>query len=307
MVSGERTAADGRPRVLVIRPGALGDTLLTEPVVAALRAAHKAAIIELAGRTDYLPLLVGQELADACTSTDSAAFTSLFGEDPLELPTYDIVLAYLPDPDGALAAKLRGRNKRAVVFDPRPAEGGTVHIVDHLLGALAPLGICAARSRPRLTCRNEWSAAARALLERRRDYAVIHPGSGGRPKLWAPEKWAAVISALWPLEFVLTCGPADDEVANDVLARVAGRSRVVAVRGRPVTTLAGVLAGAKLYLGCDSGVTHLAAALGVPTVAVFGPTDPQVWAPRGPNVRVVVGRGATRSVAVANVLDAVPV
>ena len=290
-------------RILIIRPGALGDTVLTEPVVAAVRAAHPAARIDLAGRTDFLPLLVGPDLADACRSTDAAEFTSLFTDGPLELPESDVVLAFLPDPDGALERKLHAHTGRAVVFDPRPAPGATVHIVDRLLAALDQLGISAVRREPRIACRDLWRAEARLALGHDGDYAVIHPGSGGRSKLWQPEKWADVIAALHPLRVVLTVGPADEATAAEVLARIARRPEPLVLSGRPVTTLAGLLAGAKTYIGCDSGVTHLAAALGVPTVAVFGPTDPRLWRPRGRHVRIAAGPDrTTASVHPADVL-----
>ena len=286
------TVGVSSPRILVIRPGALGDVVVTEPVIAALREAYPAAHIAVAGRTDFLPLLAGRGRADACVSMDSAAFASLFSDGPLEIPEFDIVLAFLPDADGSLSARLGSRGGRAAVFDPRPKANATAHIVDHLLAALEPLGISAARSVPRLDCRDDWLAAASALLGQLQDYAVIHPGSGGRSKLWQPEKWAAVISGLAPLPVVLTSGPADGEIAAEIPTRAADRARVRVIAGQPITTIAGVLAGAKFYLGCDSGVTHLAAALGVPTVAVFGPTDPRVWAPRGPRVQVVRGPDA---------------
>jgi len=319
------------PRILIIRPGALGDTIFAEPVVASLRARHPDAHIEIAGRTDFLPLLVGPGLADAYSSTDSARFTSLFADGPLGLTGYDIIVVYLPDEDGALTAKLRGAACTAAVFDPRPPEHacsgrgnhGTangvavpdfrssarragVHIVDHLLKALEPVGVPAARHQPRLPRRDEWlreAAALEPLLRRRGGYAVIHPGSGGRHKLLSAEKWADVIAGLRRRPVVLTCGPADETVVDDVLACVDGEPPLV-VRNQPVTTLAGVLAGAERYFGCDSGVTHLAAALGVPAVAIFGATDPRTWAPRGPNVRIVNAGENWRGVQIADILRA---
>ena len=276
--------------ILIIRPGALGDTVVTEPVVAALRARYPNAHTEIAGRTDYVPLLVGPGLADACCSTDSAAFTSLFADGPVELPDCDIALAYLPDEDGSIAKRLRTVAESAVVFDPRPPAGG-VHIVDHLLKALDPLGVPVVRARPFLPRRPEWSAAAGDALPREAGgYIVIHPGSGGCHKLVPPAKWADLMAELRPRRIVLTCGPADDAVIADVLARVGNPAPAV-VKNQPVTTLAGVLAGADAYFGCDSGVTHLAAALGVPTVAVFAATDPATWAPRGAHVRVTRADG----------------
>ncbi len=325
-------------RILVIRPGALGDTIFTEPAIAALRAEYPASVIELVGRTDFLPLLVGGRLANVCVSMDSATrrdlggvslpaassvessnaagFASLFSDGPLEIPESDIIVAFLPDSDGALSARLRAHCGKAVVFDPRPPCGGTersarltgqtvtscpgstrgatpLHIVDHLLSALKPLGVRPLRNFPLIECKAEWAAAAHSLLPDRRDYAVIHAGSGGRRKLWQSEKWAAVISKLAPLDVVMTRGPADEGIVEEIIAAVGETPRVAVIEGQPVTTIAGILGGAMFYLGCDSGVTHLAAALGVPTVALFGPTDPRVWAPRGRCVRVIAGPGTS--------------
>ena len=272
------------PNILVIRPGALGDTVVTEPVIAALRARYPNAHIEIAGRTDFLPVLVGPGLADTCRSMDSAAFTGLFSDGPVELPDCDIALAYLPDEDGSISERLRTVAESAVVCDPRPPAG--THIVDHLLTALGPLGVSVVRDRPLLPRRPEWSAASEDVLPREAgETIIIHPGSGGGHKLVPPERWAGLIGELRPRRIVLTCGPADAAVIENVLAR-AGEPVPVVVKDMPVTTLAGVLAGADGYFGCDSGVTHLAAALGVPTVAVFTATDPATWAPRGEPVRV---------------------
>ncbi len=295
-------------RILIIRPGALGDTVLTAPVLAALREKYPAARIELAGRTDYGAVLVDGRLADACVSSDSAAFTSLFADGPIKLSECDIAVAYLPDADGRVAARLGERCGSVVVFDPRPEAGGRVHITRHLLRALTPLGISDADECPRIVCREEWRHAARALLlgqDAKEAYVVIHPGSGGRQKLWQAEKWAAVISAVSPRRVVLTCGPADEGVAEEILAQVTGGTRVAPVCGQPITTVAGVLAGADGYVGCDSGVTHLAAALGVRTVAILGPSESRVWAPRGRAVCVLAGvHGSTASVAPSVVLGA---
>ena len=285
------------PQILVLRPGALGDTVVTEPVIASLRAAFPLSDIRIVGRTDYLPLLVGEGLADGCTSMDDAAFLPLFGDGPP--PECDVMLAFLPDEEGTLRAKLERPGRQAVVFDPRP-HGGP-HIVDHLLGALEPLGVPVLRRRPQVACRSEWRDAAMALVGG--EYAVVHPGSGGRAKLWGPEKWAAVIDGLRPLPVVVTQGEADDGIIDALLALAPEEPTVV--RDQPITTVAGVLARAKAYVGCDSGVTHLAAALGAPTVAIFGPTDPAVWAPRGRLVRVLRGTdGSTDTVSAAAVVVA---
>lgn len=290
-------------RVLIIRPGALGDTVLTEPVVSALRAACPGARIELVGRTDYLPLLVGVGLADSCRSFDSAMVTSLFLDEPHALPQYDVALAFLPDADGTLQARMLQRAGWAVVFDPRPVDGST-HIVDHLLASLRPLGVVPTRCDPRLARHADWATEARSVLGDIGPYVVMHPGSGGRGKLWPPERWAETAAHLHHARVVITAGPADDDTLGQVLC-AEWAVRPVVVLEQPVTTLAGVIGGAVAYVGCDSGVTHLAAALGVPTVAIFGPTNPEIWGPRGAHMEILRGRnGTTASVAAAEVVAA---
>jgi ADP-heptose:LPS heptosyltransferase len=303
--------------ILVIRPGALGDTIVTEPAVAALRDAYPAARIDLAGRLDYLPLLVGPGAADECQSTDALAFTRLFADGPLDWPRRELVVAFLPDPNGTLAERLRIVADRVVVHDPRPPDDGSAHIVDHLLRAVERLGLPVRRRRPEIPathgCACTGAAPGHPLSDAVRSRPIVlHPGSGGCRKLWPPENWAELIEHLHPNPITLTAGPADDETIAAVRdawrerARPDGeRPQVERVEQRPILEIAALLARARLYVGCDSGISHLAAAAGVPSIVVFGPTDPRTWAPRGPHVRCLRGPdGTTAAVSVRDVLRA---
>jgi ADP-heptose:LPS heptosyltransferase len=107
---------------------------------------------------------------------------------------------------------------------------------------------------------------------------LIHPGSGSPAKNWPMARFREVATRLerdgFPVQWIL--GP------NDNLA-VPGPC----LTGVDLANLAGALAGSRLYLGNDSGVSHLAAAVGCPAIVIFGPTDPLVWAPAGERVTVV--------------------
>jgi heptosyltransferase III len=111
---------------------------------------------------------------------------------------------------------------------------------------------------------------------------VVHPGSGGRRKIWPIEGFRRTTDRLrelgWPILWCL--GPAESERRLSVEGP--------RVSDLPLPQLASILGKAALYLGNDSGVSHLAAAAGCPTVALFGPSDEVVWTPRGAPVRVVV-------------------
>lgn len=120
---------------------------------------------------------------------------------------------------------------------------------------------------PNLTARIEIAPA------QTRKSVVIHPFSGGRGKNWPLVFYKELAARIRSAEIEWTAGP---EEALDG-----------ATRFQNLAELARWLSGAKLYIGNDSGITHLAAAIGVPTLALFGPTDPARWAPRGENVAIL--------------------
>ena len=136
---------------------------------------------------------------------------------------------------------------------------------------------------------------------------ALHPGSGSTRKNWPAERFASVAALLAARDVVtvLIAGPAD-AAAGAKVATLAGES----VRRAPPATLdriVALLGRCRAYLGNDSGITHLAALTGTPTVAVFGPTDARVWRPLGQHTRVVRadGQGDMDWPAVTEVAEAV--
>jgi heptosyltransferase-3 len=122
----------------------------------------------------------------------------------------------------------------------------------------------------------------------RGDFAVIHPFSGSERKNWPLNRFQEVAARLaMPVRW---CAGPEETLPRELMSD--------AVRFQNLYELACWLASARVYIGNDSGITHLAAAVGTPVVAIFGTTDPVVWAPRGERVRVVSG------VAVDEVLEA---
>lgn len=122
--------------------------------------------------------------------------------------------------------------------------------------------------------------------ENRGGPVVLHVGAGAEEKRWPLARWAEVAAGLRAAgEVVLIAG----EVERERLS-AEERAAFASMGGRylgSLAELAEVLKGARVVIGCDSGPAHLAAALGVATVALFGPTDPAAWAPIGPAVRVL--------------------
>jgi hypothetical protein len=144
-----------------------------------------------------------------------------------------------------------------------PAESPGIHATDFYLEQVRRIAPCASDGIPRIECGVE-----------REDYAVIHPFSGSARKNWPIERFRAIAAQLERVMPVKWCAGEEDPPLPG------------AVRIDNLFELACWLARARLYIGNDSGITHLAAAVGTPVLALFGPTDPEVWAPRGKNVRI---------------------
>jgi ADP-heptose:LPS heptosyltransferase len=139
-----------------------------------------------------------------------------------------------------------------------PPSGEKLHAADFFLRQAGRSGLAV----PRIQC----PAAPPG------DFAVIHPFSGSSRKNWALGRYRELAQCLeMPVRW---CAGPEEQLED-------------AVRIDNLYELACWLRKARLYIGNDSGITHLAAAVGVPVVAIFGPTDPAVWAPRGDRVHVL--------------------
>ncbi|HEY6285347.1 MAG TPA: glycosyltransferase family 9 protein, partial [Ktedonobacteraceae bacterium] len=130
--------------------------------------------------------------------------------------------------------------------------------------------------------------------DRTNRFFAIHPGSGAVQKCWPTSRFATVIRRLWEQNHpvLLLAGPADTERVDDLLQQLSlppGPEMFKMLTHALLLEVAQHLQECRCYLGNDSGITHLAAMLGVPTVAIFGPTDPAMWQPVGPFVKVLQG------------------
>ncbi|MBI4495121.1 MAG: glycosyltransferase family 9 protein [Chloroflexi bacterium] len=273
--------------VLAIRPGALGDTLLALPALRVLRARFAGARLHLVGHRGGGALLQAAGEIDGWTDFDAPELAGLFS--PHDLPSglerlgpIEAAVAWLADAEGVVQAHLRRLGAARVLVAPaRPEPGLGRHTADHLLASLSPWGVAPPAAQP-LVLPGPSGAGTDEQAE-----LLVHPGSGSAAKNWPPESFARVLDQLGqarPGRVGLLCGPADEAACAAVLRHAAGPLPVV--RPASVLELGQTLARARAYLGNDSGVSHLAAVLGVRTVALFGPTDPCTWAPRGPWVRV---------------------
>lgn len=280
------------PRILVLRGGAIGDFVCTLPALAALRARWPGAYIELLGYPHVAALAAEAGLVDRVRSLDQADVAQLFSfaprigqEQAAALRAFDLVLSYLYDPYGTLRENLRDAGVRQVLYgDPRVR---AEHAADHLMKPLEELAIYpAGESEPRLELGPEAAREGRRRLPvPGQDAVLLHPGSGSAAKNWPLARFLALADQIAAERLgapVFLVGEADDAIA----AELARRPDRPVLAGLPLAQVARVLSACRAYVGNDSGITHLAAALGRPTVALFGPSDAAAWGPRGRHVRI---------------------
>jgi ADP-heptose:LPS heptosyltransferase len=295
---------DSPRRILVIRAGALGDCLLMLPTLAALRERFPQACIDVMGYPLRWAWVLGRGLVDEVHTIDRAGMHLLFGEGaevpaPLKtfLGTYDVILSYRPDPEQIFATNLRRLGVRLVPsqspFPPPPPP--KIHVADFALRLVAELGASPSSAVPRLQLTAGELALAQPFFRAhdvdpwRERIVVVHPGSGGEAKRWPMRSFAALAEALAAqgrVRLVIVVGYAEQAVAAEFLPRIR-RAKPLVAEHWPLIPTASLIAHAAVFIGNDSGLTHLAAALGRPTVAIFGPTDPEIWGPRGEHVTIV--------------------
>lgn len=298
--------------ILILRGGALGDTLLTLPAIYGIRKQWPDSIITVMCRPSLHAFVKTLGLASECRSIDDRlpARLGISGVE-LDAPERDflsrfgLIVSYLHDPDGVIESNLLMNSSAiVVVVDPLP---GASHYEQAMF---APLGLSAISE---LKC--EISNEVRRCFLRQAGicatpYISIHPGSGSPKKNWPLRNFIEVarrLSASRGLKTVWLLGEADDELRMALGKNSVDKSSVH--YGLPFEEVAALLVHASCYLGNDSGISHLAVLCGTPSVIVFGPSDAFVWGHQSKRVSIVsAGTRAAESlsaVTVDQVLDGV--
>jgi ADP-heptose:LPS heptosyltransferase len=250
----------------VIRPGGIGDTILAFPAIEHLKTGYT----EVWVRGDVVPLV---RFADRVRSIAST------GLDLLELPdsdpppdllqslrAFDSIVSWYGSNRIEFRERVTALGLPARFLSALPDPNTRMHASDFFLQQAGGTETAI----PRIRCDVE-----------RSNFAVIHPFSGSGRKNWPIDRFHD-LAARMPIP-VRWCAGREESLDG-------------AMRLENLWDLARWLARARLYIGNDSGITHLAAAVGTPVVAIFGPSDLQIWAPRGERVRIVSGELANISV-----------
>ncbi|MGI8482368.1 MAG: glycosyltransferase family 9 protein [Chthoniobacterales bacterium] len=286
-------------RILVIRGGAIGDFVLTLPAIRALRERFATAHVEILGHKQIIALADHRFYADVTRSIDDAALARLFTPES-ELPKavvdyfegFDLVLSFLSDPDKTFEQNIKRcgvRNYIAAV--PRALDSDKRHAAAQLARALRVIGVTVTDFSAQLYPSEEDRVVAQSYVaELPGPIAAIHPGSGRPTKNWPVAKWSTLGSALLDSRCISSIITVTGEADRDQLAYLQDCWRGKSVRYAthlPLPHLAAIIERCSLFLGHDSGISHIAAAVGTPSVLLFGPTNPKIWAPQSKNVTVL--------------------
>jgi heptosyltransferase-3 len=294
-------------RILVVRGGAIGDFILTLPVLAALRTNFPGNRLEVLGYPHITSLAVASGLVDAAKGIDSRPLAGFFargGDLDFDLSAYfagfHVILSYLFDPDTIFRTNLNRVSRAQFIQGPhRPDEAAAAHAAEQLLQPLQQLAVFDADATPRLPQPASASTGTYGL--------AVHPGSGSDRKNWPETNWRDLLRGLaqrTDLRFLLVGGEAEGGRLERLAALLpAGRADVL--RSRPLPELAARLTACHGFLGHDSGITHLAAAVGLPGLILWGPSNVRVWRPYSERMTVLESGEQMSSLTVNRVHSAV--
>lgn len=285
--------------ILIVHQGAIGDFILSLPAIGSFRYHYPDASIEIWGYPGILRLVEKRFYADRIASIDRKEIAQFYSENAAldvklleQFRRFDFIIIFGGKGQRTLLDNLRKSEVQEVhCINTFPQSEEGTHIIDYQLSQLSRLGYKAPDKKPKLfPSENDRRLATDLFTQRHLDNrslkVAMHIGSGSKKKVWSASYFAKLSEQLIKdgrTKIILPIGPADEEVVQDYFNLISSDALIPLVN-LPLNELAAVLQQCDLYVGNDSGITHLATAVGTPVVALFGPTDPKVWGPRGDKV-----------------------
>jgi heptosyltransferase-3 len=280
----------GRPKILVITLRRIGDVLLTTPLVRALRRGIPQAAIDMLVFAGTEGILQGNsDLNKVITIPQRPSVIDTLALIRHIFRRYDLAVSTQAGDRPTILALAAGRRRIGLVpaqaryawwkrrlFHAAVPAAASNHRVVEVTRLAACLGL---ETRPEIVCP---AGAPAQAGERRAPYAVVHAAPMFRYRRWTDEGWRGLVRALAERGLVVAATGGPDAAEREYLDRLWKHADVAIERldGRLAwPEIAALLASARLYVGPDTSVTHLAAGVGCPTVALFGPTDPRLWGP----------------------------
>jgi ADP-heptose:LPS heptosyltransferase len=275
--------------ILVIHHGALGDVVSTFPALLRLKKSYGS--IAIICQSSIGQLAEELDIVDKWFPLEAAAFATLYSShiDPI---VKNILLSYrkiiLFSRSRPLEKTLLSISENEVYrIPPRPDLGEKIHVTQHILSNIVRYRLLQESDKNTRMMLSLSVYSDRRTPQYDPSKIIIHPGSGSRKKCWPISNFVKVASSIdangKQPEFIL--GPAEYDLYDILLQSKRLNAKVHKIER--LTELTGLLKTGGGFIGNDSGVSHLAAFIGLPTVAVFGPSDPEIWKPMGRAVNVV--------------------
>jgi heptosyltransferase-2 len=300
-------------RILVIRGGAIGDFILTLPAITALRRQFPDAHLEVLGYPHIAQLALAGGLVNQVQSIEARALAGFFARGGALVEhladyfsEFDLILSYLYDPDGVFETNVSLCSRAQFIVGPhRPNEAARLHATKVYLQPLERLAIFDADPIPRLllppgpVSLNPQPSTLSLL--------ALHPGSGSERKNWPEAKWAELLRRLMEstdFNLLIVGGEAEGERLKR-LAAALPPARCQVAQSLPLADLAHRLANCRAFIGHDSGISHLAAAVGLPGVVLWGDTAEEIWRPPSGKVAVLRHPAGLAQLPVESVLEQV--
>jgi heptosyltransferase-3 len=281
-------------RLLIARGGTLGDFVLTLPAIRALRDALPDTEINILANEPIAALALDAADIHGVARLDDPGLAPVFIRDGdlcekwrEYFSRHDLIVSYLYDPEKVFEANLRSLGVARVATGPSRIAASGPHAAIQLTQPVCELGITINNFAPRLRIGDRARKNARQKLGAS-PVIALHPGSGSPKKNWPVENWIALIAYLveQTVSVVVIGGEADRAQIAEIQSRFESGPVSFAIDW-PVRDLAALVADLR-FVGHDSGISHLAAATGASSLVLFGPTDPEVWAPQNENARVLL-------------------
>jgi ADP-heptose:LPS heptosyltransferase len=288
--------------ILIVHQGAIGDFILSLPALEAIHHFYSQAHFVFLGHPAIVSIVHSRPYFHSVLNCAEKRWAPLYhSKVNLEtgvfdlLPPVDSIFAFCRSSSQTLVDNLASLYKKpAHRIDPFPQPDLVLHASEYQCRQLEELSIstlpCPA---PVIAPSQDDFFEARRFVQQNvakgEKLILLHPGSGGRKKLWSVAGWLDIIVKILRhknLKICLIEGPADRHIVQQLCSEVGSTFLLLAHNWR-LGKLAALMKLSSLYLGNDSGITHLAAACNTPTIALFGPTDPRRWGPQGSKVQVV--------------------
>ncbi len=299
-------------KALIIQPGAIGDCILTLPLAKMLKDELDVGTVEILGRSSYMDYFVGRSCVDGIRDMDSVDLHRLFvssecfdpeDSDPLIefLAGYKIIITFLGSPGSDFEKNLLfaancSNSVEVATFALKCPAGNSRHVTSLYAEYLASIFHLDSSGIRQNACHLKPTDSdirlSRELLSSlgfscSLPLAVLHPGSGDICKCWHIDNFYSVAQTLSELKInpVFLIGPAElERFRASTIDRIAALAPVISDFN--LTEILQLLSCVSCFIGNDSGISHMAGALGVCTIACFGPTDPAVYSPVGPKVKI---------------------